>query len=75
MDKFKNTRDFDKHNFDAMALTHDLKLHNKKIKKQKLNDLFITKDKKKLDPALKQKGIKNGLLPFQKPIPRGIEMY
>lgn len=75
MDKFKNQRDFEKHNFDAMALAHDLKLHNKKHKKQKINDVFITKNNTKLQPALRQKGIKNGLLPFQKPIPKGVDMY
>ena len=73
--KTRNVRDYESHTFDNMAIKHDLKLKDTKVKKQKKSDIFVTKDKKTLEPALKQKGAKNGKLPYEKRPPKSIEMW
>ena len=78
MDKSKtvNQLDFEKHNFDNMAFVKDMKMPDKKTPKLKKSDVFVTKDKKTLDPIVKKKGAKNGVYPFQKQHKRGVvEMY
>ena len=46
--------DFEKHNFDNMAFVKDMKMPDKKTPKLKKSDIFVTKDKKQLDPITKK---------------------
>lgn len=78
MDKNKslNQLDFEKHNFDNMAFVKDMKMPDRKNPKLKKSDIFVTNDKKKLDPIVRKKGSKNGIYPFQKQHKKGVvEMY
>jgi hypothetical protein len=73
--KTKNIRDYESHTFDNMAIVKDMKLKDTKQKKQKKSDIFVTKDSRVLESALKTNGAKNGKKPYEKKTPKIIEMW